>query len=131
MIALIKRMMNNFRMMQTAAVVMIILGMFSKFSAFFVTMPDPVIGGLFCVMFGLITGVGIANLKYCDLSSSRNIFIFGFSLFVGMALPHWLGENPEAISTGSEGANQVIRVLLSTSQFVAGLIAIFLGNKTF
>ena len=115
-------------MMQTAAFVLIILGMFSKFSAFFVTMPDPVIGGLFCVMFGLITGVGIANLKYCDLSSSRNVFIFGFSLFAGMALPEWLGQNPDAISTASPGANQVITVLLSTSQFIAGVIAITLDN---
>ena len=54
----------------------------------------PVKGGLFCIMFGLVTGVGISNLKYCDLSSSRNVFIFGFSLFAGMSIPHWIGNNP-------------------------------------
>ena len=91
-------------------------------------MPDPVIGGLFCVMFGLITGVGISNLKYCDLSSSRNIFIFGFSLFTGMAIPQWLEDNPDAIGTKSDGFNQVVRVLLRTAPFVAGMIAIFFDN---
>ena len=91
------------RMMQTAALVLIIIGLFPKFAAFFVTMPDPVIGGLFCIMFGLVAGVGIANLKYCDLSSSRNIFIFGFSLFAGMAVPHWIATTENAINTSSEG----------------------------
>ena len=90
-------------MMQTAALVLIIIGLFPKFAAFFVTMPDPVIGGLFCIMFGLVAGVGIANLKYCDLSSSRNIFIFGFSLFAGMAVPHWVTNTDNAINTNSEG----------------------------
>lgn len=91
------------RMMQTAAAVLIIIGLFPKFAAFFVTMPDPVIGGLFCIMFGLVAGVGIANLKYCDLSSSRNIFIFGFSLFAGMAVPHWVTTTDSAINTSSAG----------------------------
>ena len=115
-------------MIQTGAGVLIVIGLFSKFSAFFVTMPDPVIGGLFCVMFGLITGVGIANLKFCDLSSSRNIFVFGFSIFSGMALPSWLGDNPRAIDTKSAEFNQVATVLLRTSPFVAGAIAMFLDN---
>ena len=94
------------RMMQVTAIFLIFLGMFTKFAAFFVTMPEPVIGGLFLVNFGLITGVGISNLKYCDLGSSRNIFIFGFSIFVGMALPHWLEQNPNAFNTNSVGFNQ-------------------------
>ena len=93
-------------MMQVTAIFLIFLGMFTKFAAFFVTMPEPVIGGLFLVNFGLITGVGISNLKYCDLGSSRNIFIFGFSIFVGMALPHWLEQNPNAFNTSSVGFNQ-------------------------
>merc|ERR1719210_2151478 len=115
-------------MMQTAALVLIIIGLFPKFAAFFVTMPDPVIGGLFCIMFGLVAGVGIANLKYCDLSSSRSVFIFGFSLFAGMSIPHWIGNNPDAVDTPSQGFNKVMTVLLSTSQFIAGAVAIFLDN---
>ena len=116
------------RMMQTAAAVLIVLGLLSKFAAFFVTMPDPIIGGLYCVMFGLITGVGISNLKYCDLSSSRNVFIFGFSLFAGMGLPYWLGGNADAIATKSAEFNRVFIVLLSTPPFVAGVIAILFDN---
>lgn len=42
---------------------MIILGVFGKFGAVFITIPDPVIGGMFLVMFGMIAAVGISNLQ--------------------------------------------------------------------
>lgn len=81
---------------------MIVLGMLGKFGALFTTIPDPIVGGVFMVMFGMITAVGISNLQFVDLNSSRNLFIFGFSLLVGMAVPHWMGleENANAIQTG-------------------------------
>ena len=31
---------------------MLFLGTFTKFGALFVTIPDPIIGGMFCIMFG-------------------------------------------------------------------------------
>lgn len=42
---------------------MILLGIFGKFGAVFITIPDPVIGGMFLVMFGMIAAVGISNLQ--------------------------------------------------------------------
>ena len=98
------------RMIQTAALILFILGFFGKFTAFFTTLPEPVIGGLYFVMFGLITGVGISNLKYCDLGSSRNVFVFGFSIFLGLALPFWSERHPNSINTGSTGLDQVINL---------------------
>ena len=59
---------------------MIIFAVIGKFGAIFVTIPDPVIGGVFCCVFGLITAVGISNLQYVDLNSVRNLFIVGFSI---------------------------------------------------
>ena len=38
--------------MQISAMFMIVLGVFNKFGAFFVTVPDPVIGGSFFILFG-------------------------------------------------------------------------------
>lgn len=34
---------------------MIVLGCFTKFGALFVTIPDPVVGGVFMVMFGKLS----------------------------------------------------------------------------
>ncbi|MEQ2274067.1 hypothetical protein XENORESO_013429, partial [Xenotaenia resolanae] len=49
--------------LQTTGVLMIVLGVFGKFGAVFITIPDPVIGGMFLVMFGMIAAVGISNLQ--------------------------------------------------------------------
>ncbi|ELU11132.1 hypothetical protein CAPTEDRAFT_161086, partial [Capitella teleta] len=75
------------RVIQVAAVVVMLLGVIGKFGALFVTIPDPIIGGIFLVMFGMITAVGLSNLQFVDLNSSRNLFILGFSMFFGIALP--------------------------------------------
>ena len=81
---------------------MMFLGILGKFGALFTTIPDPIVGGVFMVMFGMITAVGISNLQFVDLNSSRNIFILGFSLVFGMALPYWLSQeqNKNVIQTG-------------------------------
>lgn len=88
--------------MQYGAVIMMFLGILGKFGALFTTIPDPIVGGVFMVMFGMITAVGISNLQFVDLNSSRNLFILGFSLVFGMALPHWLSQeqNKNVIQTG-------------------------------
>lgn len=39
-------------MLQTAGFIMLLIGVFSKMSAIFVTIPEPVIGGMYIVMFG-------------------------------------------------------------------------------
>jgi len=49
----------------------------------------------------MIAAVGISNLQYVDLNSSRNLFIFGFSFMVGLSVPEWLQANPKAINTGN------------------------------
>jgi len=45
------------RVIQVEAVYMLLFGMIGKFGALFVTIPEPVIGGVFLVMFG----------EYCQL----------------------------------------------------------------
>ena len=40
------------RVVQTGGILMILLGCLGKFGALFVTIPDPVVGGMFMVMFG-------------------------------------------------------------------------------
>ncbi|XP_048244534.1 solute carrier family 23 member 1-like [Haliotis rufescens] len=113
---------------QVGAAIMIVLGCLGKFGALFVTIPDPVVGGMFIVMFGMVTAVGISNLHFVDLGSIRNLFILGISLFFGLAGPRWVSANSGKIQTGNDIANQIISVLLGTSMFVGGFIAAFLDN---
>lgn len=43
---------------------------------------------------GMITAVGLSNLQFIDLNSSRNLFVLGFSIFFGLVLPSYLRQNP-------------------------------------
>lgn len=118
------------RVVQYGAVIMMFLGILGKFGALFTTIPEPIVGGVFMVMFGMITAVGISNLQFVDLNSSRNLFILGFSLVFGLALPHWLSQkqNKNVIQTGEPEIDQIITVLLQTSMLVGGITGFLLDN---
>ncbi|CAG2060110.1 unnamed protein product, partial [Timema podura] len=108
------------RVIQYAGFLMVIQGVISKFGAVFIIIPEPVVGGMFCVMFGMIAAFGLSALQYVDLNSSRNLYILGFSIFFGLVLPKWMQANPNIIVTGSEVADGIFTVLLSTSILVGG-----------
>ena len=46
-----------------AGCILLVLGVFGKIGAAFATIPPPVIGGMFLVMFGVIAAVGISSLQ--------------------------------------------------------------------
>ena len=48
----------------------VLFGIFGKFSAVFITIPYPVLGGAVIVMFGIFFGVVVSNLEVC-LPTSR------------------------------------------------------------
>ena len=80
---------------------MIVAGVIGKFGALFVSIPDPIVGGVFMVMFGMIAAVGISNLQFADMNSGRNLFIVGFSIVFGLGLPYYMNNHPNAINTGT------------------------------
>ncbi|XP_042213697.1 solute carrier family 23 member 2-like isoform X2 [Homarus americanus] len=116
------------RVVQTGAIIMLVFGMLGKVCALFVTIPEPVVGGVFCVMFSMITAVGLSTLQYVDLNSSRNLFVLGFSIFFGLSVSKWLEMNPGIIQTGEPVVDQIITVLLQTSMFVGGTLGFILDN---
>ncbi|XP_066445353.1 solute carrier family 23 member 1 [Eleutherodactylus coqui] len=116
------------RVVQYGAGIMFILGTIGKFTALFASIPDPILGGMFCALFGMITAIGLSNLQFVDMNSSRNLFVLGFSLFFGLVLPNFLDSNPNYIKTGVPELDQIFTVLLTTEMFVGGCIAFFLDN---
>lgn len=140
---------------QIGAVAMLIFGFSGWFGALIGSIPSPIIGGLYIAMFGQIVSVGLANLKYVDLDSQRNLFIVGIALFAGLAIPAYMNnfEGPEALAAGLTdaaiigpmlvaidstpvigavlGVNAVATTVLvigSTGMAVGGLIALILDN---
>ncbi|XP_078684147.1 solute carrier family 23 member 2-like [Branchiostoma floridae x Branchiostoma belcheri] len=82
------------RVVLWSALIMLVSGVVCKFSAVFTTVPDPVVGGVFAVVFGMVSAVGMSSLQFVDLNSSRNLVILGFSLFCGLMVPGWMRDNP-------------------------------------
>lgn len=88
------------RITQMSAMLMLFMAMFGKFGALFTTIPEPIIGGMFLVMFGIIAAIGLSLLQDVDMSSSRNIFIIGCGLCFGIAVPYYFINYKPIIDTG-------------------------------
>lgn len=116
------------RVIQWACFLMILQGVISKFGAVFIIIPEPIVGGIFCVMFGMICAFGLSALQYVNLNSSRNLFILGLSMFFPLVLSKWLIKYPDTIQTGNSVADSVFTVLLSTTILVGGALGCLLDN---
>ncbi len=126
---------------QIGAVVMLLAGYVGYFGTLFATMPAPIIGGLYVVMFGQIAAVGLSSLKFVDLDKQRNIFVVGFSLFAGLAIPAYMGGIDAATLQagfsevavlgpvlGTDVVARTVYVIGGTGMAVGGLLAFVLDN---
>ena len=118
------------RVVQVGAVMLILLGVFGKFGALAAAIPTPVVGGLYCAMFGLISAVGIRQFARADLSVDRNLFIGGFSLFMGLSVQHYFknGGAETVVASLPGGVGEVIAAVGQTGMAVAAIIGVVLDN---
>ena len=54
-------------------------------------MPSSMLSGLFCVMFGIIVAVGLAQMSYTQQDTPRNVFILGFCECLGQLVGARIG----------------------------------------
>ncbi|XP_052781708.1 solute carrier family 23 member 1-like isoform X2 [Mya arenaria] len=109
-------------------VIYILFGIFGKFSALFISIPYPVLGGAIVVMFGIFFGVVISNLEVTNMSSPRNIAIFGLSIFIGLAVPTWAKKHKSPVQTGHAMFDKIMSMLVGNPNLVGTIIACFLDN---
>ncbi len=114
------------RVVQTGAAIMIVLASFGKFGALFTTIPQPIVGGMYCAMFGMIASVGLSNLQFVDLNSARNLFILGFAFFMGLSVPEYFNANP--LSFDPSWLADVLNTLGRTGMAVGAFCALVLDN---
>ncbi len=122
---------------QLSGVMLVALGLFGKFGAIAAAIPGPVVGGLYCVLFGLIAAIGVQQLAKADLRSDRTLLIAGFSLFMGLSVPAFLdGSTAGLYPPGPEPLLQampvwlasLVRAIGETSMAVAGICGLVLDN---
>lgn len=113
---------------QAGAGLMMVLAVIGKFGALFASIPGPVVGGMYCAMFGMIVAVGLSNLQFVNLNSSRNLFIIGFSFFMGLSIPEYFRQNPLKLSEDWTWFANIANTLGSTSMAVGAVLALILDN---
>ncbi|WP_129663023.1 uracil-xanthine permease family protein [Phytoactinopolyspora endophytica] len=115
------------RVVYIAAGFLIVLGLVAKFGAVVATIPSPIVGGLYCTLFGLIASIGISNLTRADMSSQRNLLIVGFILFMGLSVPAYF-ENVTIEISWADWLGDAITTVGSTGMAVAAIFGLILDN---
>lgn len=107
--------------------VLIVLGFVSKFSAVIATIPAPIVGGVYCVMFGIIASIGLSTMQRIDLNSQRSLTIMGFALLFGLAMAGYFEtlENPDF---GPDWVTDVITGIGGSAMAVGAFTALLLDN---
>jgi xanthine/uracil permease len=109
------------------ASISIFLGLFGKFSGAVATIPRPVLGGLFCVLFGLISSIGLRTVAKADLNSVRNSLIIGFIIYMGFSVPHYFSQT-EIVIPSAPWLAQIVSALGSTGIAVTAFLGLILDN---
>lgn len=115
------------RVIRTGAVILIALGFLWKVGTIIGTLPSPIIGAAYLSLFGLIGALGLQVFARADVTSIRNLLIFGFAFTMGLGFPGWISQHPITIS-GAEWLANVFNGILRTGMAVGGLTAAILDN---
>ncbi len=117
------------RVVQGGAIMMMLLAVIGKVGAVFTTIPQPIVGGMYCTMFGMIAAVGLSNLQFVDLNSARNLFILGFAFFMGLSVPEYFKAHPLVFEAEPwKTFGDIVTQVGKTGMAVGALCALVLDN---
>ncbi|XVE52972.1 hypothetical protein DITRI_Ditri02bG0167300 [Diplodiscus trichospermus] len=151
------------RVIQISAGFMIFFSIVGKFGALFASIPAPIIAALNCIFYAYVGAGGISflddesdnpsflddepdnecdnecdnpsflNDKSYNLKSFRTKSILGFSVFMGLSVPHYFNEyitfnGRGPAHTGARWFDDIVNVPFSSGAFVSGCVSYFLDN---
>lgn len=121
------------RVVQISAIFMLLFSVVGKFGAVVASIPLPIFGAIYCVLFGYMSSAGLGLLQFCNLNSYRTKFILGFSLFMGLSVPQYF--NNYVVTTGRGPVNtpllwfnNMLLVINTSPATVAFSTALFLDS---
>ncbi|XP_054826612.1 solute carrier family 23 member 3 [Eublepharis macularius] len=119
---------TSFRSVWVSALACILLGLSPRLTGLLATIPLAVHGGMLCVTYSVAVGTGISYFQYTNIDSGRNIFIVGFTMFMGLLVPKWLFSSPGSLTTGCVPVDLFLLSLLMVPAFITGVLSFFLEN---
>ncbi|XP_070579684.1 solute carrier family 23 member 1-like [Ptychodera flava] len=116
------------RVIQWTSALLFVFAVVGKIGAVVASLPTPIIGGVMWVLSGITLAIGVSNLRHTDMTSTRNLFIFGVAVVSGIMIPDYLNSEPGIIQTGSFEADQVLEIIMKTGMLIAGFVGFVLDN---
>ncbi|XP_010245958.1 PREDICTED: nucleobase-ascorbate transporter 1-like [Nelumbo nucifera] len=121
------------RVIQISAGFMIFFSVLGKFGALFASIPLPIFAAIHCVLFGLMTSLGLSFLQFTNMNKMRNLVITGLSLFLGLSIPYyfnqtWTTSEHGLVNTRASWFNAFLNTIFSSAPTVALLVAVLLDN---
>ncbi len=113
------------RVVAFAGVLLIISGLIPPIAGVLRSLPDPLIGGLYCVLLGTITGIGIQITAKADTSNFRDMSIIGITVFLSFVIPDF-SQNVEV--QGDSGLRDVFIGIAKSHMAVAAIVGFMLDN---
>ncbi len=110
--------------MIVAGLILTVLGVFPKLSALISIMPQPVLGGVGVIMFGLVAAQGLKTLSQIHLGDRELLIIsVAFALGIGVTV------RPELLSNLPVPIKMVLSSGISTGTLAALLLNVILTDK--
>ncbi|MED6134123.1 N alpha-acetyl-transferase [Stylosanthes scabra] len=119
------------RVVQISAGFMFFFSILGKFGAVLASIPLPIVGAVYCILFAYVASAGLGLLQFCNLNSFRTMFIVGFSLFMGLSIPQYFNEyllisGHGPVHTRSIAFNSIVQVIFSSPATVAVIVGYLL-----
>lgn len=110
--------------MVISGVILTILGIFPKLSALISVMPQPVLGGVGVIMFGLVAAQGLKTLTQVKLGDRELLIIsVAFALGIGVTV------RPEILQSLPTALQMILSSGISTGTLVALILNVILKEK--
>ncbi|XP_044294435.1 solute carrier family 23 member 3 isoform X2 [Varanus komodoensis] len=119
---------TSFRSVWVSALACVLLGLSPRLVRLLTTIPLGIHGGVLCMTYSVAVGTGVSYFQHTDIDSGRNIFIVGFTIFMGLLVPKWLFAAPESLATGWVPVDLFLLSLLMVPAFITGFLSFFLEN---
>jgi xanthine/uracil permease len=121
------------RVVQISAAFMLFFSIFGKFGGVLASIPQPIVAAILCITFGMVVGTGISQLQFANMNLTRNIFVVGFSLFMGLSVPQYFNEfatraGHGPVNTDARWFNDILNVFFASPVVVALIVAVFLDS---
>ncbi|XP_031405434.1 nucleobase-ascorbate transporter 3 isoform X2 [Punica granatum] len=121
------------RVIQISTAFMIFFSIFGKFGAFFASIPLPIFGAIYCIVLGIVAAVGISFTQFVNNNSTRNHYVLGVSLFLGISVSEYFvlntnGNGDGPVRTGGGWFNNIFNTIFSSAPTMAMIVGTILDN---